>query len=129
MLRFAYRVVSGPRQDEEFCTLLCARNAGVDQSPRVLQAFDLEAPKIRLEITAPEQIRALELLAKTFGDESTAQDAALFIIYGFIDGVVRPGSWERECVERFFGDGWTESDECRELIAAHYAPRASTERR
>jgi hypothetical protein len=51
-----------------------------------------------------ETIRELETLRGGQTGYTTLEQVCRYILTGFADGVRRPGSWERECVTRFFGE-------------------------
>ena len=62
--------------------------------------------KVRVAVTielTEEQIELLEVL-----DNDGAEGALLELAFRAVDGVRRPGSWERPWLYQAFGDEWTE---------------------
>lgn len=74
--------------------------------------------KITLELSE-SMLRALAVLSDADSAEQALQDLAARAE----DGVVRPGSWERQWLFQAFGDGWTERTESDPECHWHERPR------
>lgn len=88
---------------------------------------ELAPVRLALDLTE-EDVAFLRLLATSdrCGDKGTIEDVVEALVFSAIDGVRRPGAWEREWVTQVFGDDWTDELEVDPEASWRRRPRKAS---
>ncbi len=79
---------------------------------------------MKLSIEISDQERAfLELLRNHGGGGPTLESVLLYVVSSVVDGMRRPGSWERPMVASMFGEDWAEELEADPEVPYRVYPR------
>ena len=81
--------------------------------------------RVQLELELEDDdVALLEVLAKSEAVGGlNVVDVVRHLVASAVDGVRRPGAWERSWLEQAFGSDWTELLEQDDLVEWHDRPR------